>query len=99
MKRRYILKRLAVFSAREGTVCNRCHWHRAGEPYVKRIYSYRTGENRTEIVCWRCCHDEETTRLIMDNYPSAFVRHNDGQWWYLEWAPQYALMWGDIDGN
>jgi len=94
VKRKYILKRLTVFIARSGTVCNRCHHHRKDEPYVKRIYSYHKGENRTEIVCWRCCHDEESTSLILEQWPLAFDRVKDGQWYNLRWAKSIQLIFG-----
>jgi hypothetical protein len=86
MKRRYVLKRLTVAIAGDGSVCNRCRHHRSGEPYIKRVYAYARGENRIEIVCWRCCHDEESTDLIMGKWPLAFDRRKDGPWYILEWS-------------
>lgn len=97
MTRKYLLKRLTVFIARDGTVCNRCHHHRSGEPYIKLVYQYVRGENRTEIVCWKCCHDEESTELIAQKWPLAFDRIKDGPWWNLSWAQAVQLMLGVDD--
>lgn len=97
MKRKYILKRLTVFIAKQDTVCARCHHHRTDEPYIKRVYSYTKGENRTEIVCWVCCHDEETTGLIAEKWPLAFDRTKEGPWYWLRWAEPIQSMLGLSD--
>jgi hypothetical protein len=97
MKRKYVLKRLTVFIARDGTVCNRCHHHRENEPYVKRVYSYVKGENWTEIVCWRCCHDGDSTELIQQKWPLAFDRVKDGQWYNLRWNKAIQMLFGVDD--
>jgi len=87
MKKAKQLTERHVYLGMKDSVCCKCHHIRKDEPYVEEVYYGPSGRASFKQVCWRCCRDAESTLLIKQKWPIAFVRLETPRWWLLDWAP------------
>ena len=92
MKRKMVVYKMSVYLGGPITVCDKCRHTRVNEPYIHKTYRRGGGKERYETICWRCCRDVESTLLIQQKWPIAFVRLETPRWWLLDWAPGVAEL-------
>ena len=92
MKRKQREETLNVYIAGDADKCDACLHIRKGEPYVERWFHSAIGCVVVTSLCWRCCRDAESTFLIQQKWPLAFVRGQTESCWLLNWAPDVQLM-------
>ena len=97
MKRNQRSLKVQVFIGEAEHQCDMCHHSRKDEPFAQIEYYRTNGKNRVEIRCWRCCRDAESTFLIQQKWPLAFVRGPGPGYWILEWSDGVKVFLGDRD--
>jgi len=87
MKKRTVKERIDIVLGTPTMICEKCRHVREKEPFLLRTKVLRSGYTLFHYTCWRCCRDAESTLLIKQKWPIAFVRIDQGAFWELLWAP------------
>jgi len=95
MKRKKRVAEIEVFISSGVKVCEACRHLREGEPFVIFHRLDSRGNMSVKGLCWRCCRDAESTLLIKQKWPIAFVRIDQGAFWELLWAPGVKELVGE----
>ena len=99
MKKRNLKDRTEITLGTDGMKCSKCLHERKDEPFLREVKYLSSGGVAFYYTCWRCCRDAESTFLIQQKWPIAFVRYFKWGAWQLEWSPGVKELVGGTDGN
>jgi len=95
MKRSKQLIAKQVYIGHDGSKCDKCRHIRPGEPFVAEVHYGPSGPTTFNHVCHHCLRDAESTLLVWQKWPKAFVRKQIGEYWRLEWDPLVFSIKGE----